>query len=338
MGIEPTSSAWKAEALPLCYTRLQAAFILPAYTIAQVKDFCKMNDEKNSFFPLLDCLLSQHDHKGFPAGLLRLDYKSGVDQQADWALLLPPGEGVRTWVVVIHGHGSKGNQLYVRPDLQQHWLPEYLRRGFGILTPTLRGNAWMSPAAVEDMDALLSFVRQKFAAEKFLFSSGSMGGTSNLIYGSLRPHNVAGIVARGAVCDLAAYHAFCRLQPSSLNSAALDQAELAKTQHVRTDIADSLELHYGGTPAEKATLYQAHSPLFHSENLQQIPIYLSHGGADVLMPVSQSRRLAAALADHPRFTYIEIPHGSHDSPLTFGLTNNSTNEAWQNFSALDWIL
>jgi pimeloyl-ACP methyl ester carboxylesterase len=333
MGIEPTSSAWKAEALPLCYTRIKAAFILLAYTIAQVRVFCKMNSEKNSFSPLLDCRLSQHDYKGFPAGLLRLDYCSGVDQQSDWALLLPPKPGVQTWVVVIHGHGSRGNQLYVRPDLQQHWLPEYLRRGFGILTPTLRGNAWMSPAAVEDMDALLSFVRQKFAAEKFLFSSGSMGGTSNLIYGSLRPHNVAGIIARGAVCDLAAYHAFCRSQPA----AAFDQAELAGTQAIRDDIADSLELHYGGTPAEKASLYQAHSPLFHSEKLQQIPIYLAHGCVDELMPISQSRRLAGALADHPRFIYIEIPYGNHDSPLTFGLTNNSTDEIRQNFSALDWI-
>lgn len=296
-----------------------------------------MNCKKNTMHSLLDTRLSKHDCKGFPEGLLRLDYRSGLDQQSDWAMLLPPKAEIHTWIVVIHGHGSKGNQLYVRPDLQQYWLPEYLQRGFGILTPTLRGNAWMCPAAVQDMDALLDFVRQNFAAEKFLFSSGSMGGTSNLIYASLRPQNVAGIIARGAVCDLTKYHAFCRLQPGSPEAAIYDQAELARTLAIRQDIADSLELHYEGTPAEKPELYQAHSPLFHTENLQDIPIFLSHGTADALMPVSQSRRLAGALAKHSRFTYIEIPGGNHDSPLTFGLTDPSALAVLKNFTALDWI-
>jgi len=297
-----------------------------------------MTCEKNTIHPLTDTRLSKHDCKGFPEGLLRLDYRSGLDQQPDWAmLLLPRTEEVRTWVVVIHGHGSKGNQLYVRPDIQQYWLPEYLRRGFGILTPTLRGNAWMGPAAVQDMDALLDFVRQKFSAEKFLFCSGSMGATSNLIYASLRPQNVAGITARGAICDLASYHAFCRLQPGDAEADAYDREELARTLAIRQEIADSLELHYGGTPAEKPALYQAHSPLFHTENLQGIPIFLAHGTADALMPISQSRRLAGALADHPRFAYIEIPGGNHDSPLTFGLTDPSATTVQKNFIALDWI-
>ena len=141
----------------------------------------------------------------------------------------------------------------------------------------------------------------------------SDGGTSNLIYAGLRPQNVAGIIARGAVCDLPAYHAFCRLQPGTAEAAPYDQAELARTQAIRQEIADSLELHYGGTPAEKPALYHAHSPLFHTENLQNIPIFLAHGTADALMPVSQSRRLAGALACHSRFTYIEIPGGNHDS-------------------------
>ncbi len=297
-----------------------------------------MNSEKNTVCPLLNASLSKHEFKGFPEGLLRLDYCSGIDKQPDWAMLLPPKQGIRTWAVVIHGHGSKGNQLYVRPDLQQYWLPEYIQRGLGILTPTLRENAWMSPAAVQDMDALLQFVRHKFDAEKFVFSSGSMGGTSNLIYACQRPQNVAGIIARGAVCDLPAYHAFCRLLPGTPEAAAFDQSELARTQAIRQEIADSLELHYGGTPAEKPDIYDAHSPLFHTKCLQQIPIYLSHGTADALMPVSQSRRLAGALANHPHFTYIEIPGGNHDSPLTVGLTNLTTTAFMKNFTALDWIL
>ena len=296
-----------------------------------------MNTEKTLTFLPVEPVLSKHEFKGFPEGLLRLDYRSPVDGLPDWAMLLEPRQETHTWIVVIHGHGSKGNQLYVRPDLQQYWLPEFLQRGYGILTPTLRGNAWMSPAAVQDLDALLLFVQQKFSAERFIFASGSMGGTSNLIYASLRPKNVAGIIARGAVCDLSTYHAFCRLQPDTPEAALFDQEEMKRTQQIRQEIADSLELHYGGTPSEKPELYRAHSPLFHTEKLFNIPLYLVHGTADALMPVSQSRRLAGALAEHPRFTYIEIPGGNHDSPLTFGLTDYSATAVLKNFTALDWI-
>jgi len=296
-----------------------------------------LNTEKTSPFLPLNCHLSKHDYKGFPEGLLKLDYQSPVDGQEDWAMLLPAGAGIHTWAVVIHGHGSKGNQLYVRPDLQQYWLPEYLQRGIGILTPTLRGNAWMSPTAVQDMDALLAYVRQQFGAKQFIFSSGSMGGTSNLIYASLRPQNVAGIIARGAVCDLAAYHAFCRLQADDQKAVQYDRATLLRTMDIRQEIADSLELHYGGTPAEKAELYRKHSPLFHAEKMLEIPIFLTHGTADELMPVSQSRQFAGALAKHPHFAYIEIPGGNHDSPLTFGLTDNTSSTIMSAFSSLAWI-
>ncbi len=296
-----------------------------------------MSTEKNAILPLQDLCLSKHDCQGFPEGLLKLDYCSAADGLADWAMLLEPREGIHTWVVVIHGHGSKGNQLYVRPDLQQYWLPEYLQRGFGILTPTLRGNAWMGPAAVQDMDSLLCYVRQQFGAQRFLFSSGSMGGTSNLIYGSLRPQNVAGIIARGAVCDLPAYHAFCRLQPNTPEARGFNQDELDRTRAIRGEIADSLELNYGGTPSENPELYRAHSPLFHTESLHNTPLFLVHGTDDALMPVSQSRRLAGALANHSRFTYCEIPGGNHDSPLTFGLTNYTANAVMKNFVALDWL-
>lgn len=237
----------------------------------------------------------------YPAGLLQLDYRSPVDSLADWALLLPPGEEVTTWLVCIHGHGSRGNQLYVRDDIRKSWLPGFLRRGFGLLTPTLRGNAWMSPAAVADMDALIDYLRREWSAQRFLFASGSMGGTSNLIYASLRPANVQAVAAMGAIADLAAYHAFCRQGASQLP--------------ILGEIADSLEEHYGGTPAAQAALYRAHSPLHHSDALLGMPLFLAHGTADVLMPVAQSRRLAGALAAHGRFWYHEIAGGGHDAPL-----------------------
>ncbi len=255
---------------------------------------------------------------GFPAGLLRLEYRSPADGLEDWSLVLPPANGGSTWIVCIHGHGSRGNQLYMRRDLKQYWLPAYLARGYGILTPTLRGNAWMSPQAVIDMDALLDWLRSHYGAKRFLFCSGSMGATSNLIYASLRPQNVDGIIARGAATDLPAYHAFCRVNQSS--------------HPILQDIADSLEQSYGGTPQQRLDLYMAHSPITHAMELKDIPIFMAHGSWDKTIPVSQGRKLAGLLTESSRFAYMEIPGGDHDAPLTFAL-----KDLIPTVNALQWI-
>ena len=255
---------------------------------------------------------------GFPEGLLRLDYRSPADGLEDWALVLPPANGGGTWVICIHGHGSRGNQLYMRHDIKQYWLPAYLARGYGILTPTLRGNAWMGPQAVVDMDALLDWLRRHYGANRFLFCSGSMGATSNLIYASLRPQNVDGVIARGAATDLPAYHAFCRANQSS--------------HPILQDIADSLEHAYGGTPQQRPELYMAHSPITHAATLSGIPLFIAHGSRDETIPVSQGRRLAGLLAEAPRFAYMEIPGGDHDAPLTFALKDPISA-----VNALQWI-
>jgi pimeloyl-ACP methyl ester carboxylesterase len=236
-----------------------------------------------------------------PPGLTRLDYVSELDDRKDWALLLPPREG-GTWIVCIHGHGSHGDQLYTRRDVRETWLPRWLARGCGVLTPNLRDNAWMSPAAVEDLRALLAHLRAEHAARRFLFFSGSMGGTSNLIYAALHPEDVAGVVALGAVSDLASYHAWCHAQKSPPAPAVVGQ------------IADAVERAYGGAPANRPAPYARHSVLAHADRLA-MPLFLAHGAADLLMPVAQSRDLAARLVGRPTFHYTELPGANHDAPL-----------------------
>ena len=144
-------------------------------------------------------------------GALRLDYLRSGDAAQDYAVLVPPADtATQTWVVVIHGHGSHGDQLFVREDIRTHWLPDFLRHGFGILSPNLRDNAWLSPLAVADLDALLDYCRAEYGARQFIFYGGSMGGTSALCYAALRPANVAALAVLGGVCDLPDYVGFCR--------------------------------------------------------------------------------------------------------------------------------
>ena len=264
---------------------------------------------------------------GYPPEMYRLEYESPVDGVKDAALIRPPTNGKRDWMVVIHGHGSHETQLCMRQDVRRVQLTAYLELGIGIITPNLRNNAWMGPAAVLDMDALLDFLRSRYGAERFYFESGSMGATSNIIYACLRPRNVSGVVARGAITDLAAYIPFCR-------EGQVVTPEDDWRRQTFKEIADCIEEAYGGTPEERPEIYRAHSPLFHPEALADIPIYLAHGTQDELMPVAQSRRFAAAMADNPNFTYVEVPGGGHDAPLSIPCLEDSG----QIRAPLKWIL
>ena len=242
-----------------------------------------------------------------PEDVLRLDYLSSYDGGGDWALVRPAGNR-EIWVVVVHGHGSHGDQLYTREDVRRARLPPYERRQLSILTPNLRGNAWMSPAAAHDLHALIELVRTEWRASRFIFFSGSMGGTSNLIYAALHPADVAAAVALGAVSDMAAYHQWCR----------------ERSEGVVREIADAIETSYRGTPAELPSVYHEHSPIHHTERLG-MPIFLSHGECDSTMPAAQSRRFAERMASSASFRYDEISGGGHDAPL------------W-NTEALDWVM
>jgi pimeloyl-ACP methyl ester carboxylesterase len=232
--------------------------------------------------------------------LVRLDTVSSVDGSEDWALALPPLADIDTWICCIHGHGSSGDQLYTRRDLRERMLPQFLSRGYGILTPNLRGNAWMCPRAAQDLHDLFGVVRRAFGAGRFILASGSMGGSSNLIYACLYPADVAGVIARGAATDLASYHGWCR--------------ENQDSRRICGEIADAIESHYGATPETNPELYRRHSAVCNAECLT-MPVFLSHGTDDRTIPVWQARQLVGRLAHSPTLCYTEIPGGNHDSPL-----------------------
>jgi pimeloyl-ACP methyl ester carboxylesterase len=230
-------------------------------------------------------------------GVTRLDYTSRVDGLKDWALAWPPVTG-RTWAVVLHGHGSHGDQLYTRADIREHWLQPLRAAGLGILTANLRDNAWMCPSAADDLHDLVGWVRQRYGADRFVFVSGSMGGFGNLAYAMLHPEDCAAVAALGASTDLAAYYTWCK----------------GHTAGIQPQVGDAIATAYGGTPDQVPELYRRHSPLFHPERFT-MPLFLAHGEKDPLMPVAQAREFAAKLKGQPDFIYEEVPGGGHDSPL-----------------------
>jgi len=233
---------------------------------------------------------------GLGPDIIRVDYVSAHASFSDWALLAPPAKS-RTWVVFLHGHGSRGDQIFTKPDLREKWLRPIRGSGLGVAACNLRGNAWMAPEAAEDLHALLRWLRAAHQAGRFLFFSGSMGGTSNLIYATLHPEDCALVAAMGAATDLAAYYHWGRQHKPG----------------IQRQIASAIAQSYGGTPTEKPDVYRKHSPLFSADKLT-MPLYLSHGEKDALMPVEQMRALAGRLAKKGNATYVEIKDGNHDSP------------------------
>ncbi|MCE9590765.1 MAG: alpha/beta fold hydrolase [Planctomycetes bacterium] len=242
-------------------------------------------------------------------GIERLSYTSDTDGATDWTLARPGkrgSPGASTWVVQIHGHGSSGDQLFTRPDIRQHWLPRYLEKDFGVLSPNLRGNAWMSPAAASDLQSLLTLVRERYDVKKFLLISGSMGGTSNVIFSSLFPELIAGTIAMCPATDLVTYRRWCEGFPA---------------HGTIQDIRRAIETGYGNEESKMA----AHSAVRHAARLT-MPVFIAHGNADAIIPVSESRTLAAAMPVGSNFYYMEMENGDHDAPL------------WQIETALAWLL
>ncbi|MCM8769758.1 MAG: alpha/beta fold hydrolase [Candidatus Omnitrophica bacterium] len=243
---------------------------------------------------LLTCLPVKRER--WPEGVWQLEYRSEVDGKTDWTLVQPRGSD---WLVKLHGHGSSGDQIYTREDLRKNWLPRFLEVGYSLCCPNLRGNAWMSPAAVADLKSLLDYLRSEFKARRFFFYSGSMGGSGNLIYAVVHPEDVSALVALCPATDLESYYRWCRQQ---------------KNPPVLEEIATAIEVSYGGPPETNREVYRQHS-VWRNANRLTMPVFLVHGNADAIIPVAQSRLLAEKLKGKPDFFYLEIPNGHHDSPL-----------------------
>ena len=230
-----------------------------------------------------------------PYDLRLLEYSSPGDSRNDWALLLPPRQNTEC-VIVLHGHGATGDQLYRRQDLRNAWVHLLGRDGRAVLSPHLRGNAWMNPEAEQDLISLIGYMKEEDELERFILASCSMGGTGSLIFAMLHPDTIRGVIALCPATDLARYCGWCR----------------SMTKDILHRIADAIETSYGGTPDARPRHYEAHSACAHYDRLD-MPVFIGHGTADTLIPVSESRSLIAQMKGMSNVRYEEVPGGNHGS-------------------------
>ena len=98
----------------------------------------------------------------------------------DWYLVREGGAG-RPCFVILHGHGSGGDQLLKRADIRDGWTMFLVRHGFSVISPNMGGNSWMSPAAAADLAAILRREKEVLRWDRLFVAGGSMGGTAALI-------------------------------------------------------------------------------------------------------------------------------------------------------------
>lgn len=232
----------------------------------------------------------------YPVGTSRITYRSAVDGAEDWALFLP-GNPRKNTIVYLHGSFSYADQIFTRKDVREFWLTRIQAGRHPLLSVNLRGTAYMSPAATADLTDLLRYCRSELGCQRFVLLGGSGGASSAMAYAVLHPENIHGVIAMG-MCDLLTRLDFARKS---------DNPVLQK-------LTATVFAAYGGTPEEKPDLYQARSVLAHTDRLT-MPVILTMGAHDQLIPVAETRKIAAAMKGKRNFIYHEIPQGDHDAAL-----------------------
>jgi len=232
----------------------------------------------------------------FPPDTVRITYRSGVDGAQDWALFRQ-GDPTRNTIVYLHGSFSTADQIFTRRDVRQFWLSRILAGRHPLLSVNMRGTSYMSPAATADLTALLAHCRQAFGCRRFVLLGGSGGASSAMAYAVVHPEGVHGVIALG-MCDIIERLDYARRSPHP----------------VLQKLATTVFAAYGGTLEEKAELYRARSVLAHAQRLT-MPVVLTIGERDPLIPVAGARRIAAAMRHNPHFVYHEVPGGNHDAAL-----------------------
>jgi len=231
----------------------------------------------------------------FEEQFTRKNFISRSDGCSDWYLVRKGKAGAQC-IIMLHGHGSNGDQLIKRQDKIQYQTKFLVEADYNVISPNLRGNSWMSPVAEEDLCMILEQERPMLKWSRLFFIAGSMGGTGALIFAMHHPELLDGVGALGAATDLESYTTWLAKQNLPI-----------LRDDIRTAILQAFPL--------KEAL-QENSVIYHAGRLT-MPVFFYHGGADQIIPASQARSFAEVMKNHPSFIYHEIPGGNHDSPIPF---------------------
>lgn len=198
----------------------------------------------------------------------------GTEQR--YVLMLPagfePGQP-HDLLIALHGHGSDRWQ-FVRDPRAECRVARDVAAAHNMIyvSPDYRAKtSWMGPKAEADVVQIIGDLKRQHRVGRVFVCGGSMGGTSSLTFAVLHPDLVAGVAAMNGTANHVEYANF----------------------------QDAIAASFGGSKTAVPEEYRKRSAELNSERLT-MPVGLTVGGQDKLVPPQSVVRLAGALKEAGR--------------------------------------
>lgn len=173
-------------------------------------------------------------------------------------------------LITLHGHGSDRWQF----ASSTAWNECIAVRDFAaarnmiLVSPDYRATtSWMGPLAEKDVVQIIEYHKRNYLINKVYICGGSMGGTSALTFTVLHPTMVDGVIA---INPLANHLEFENFQ-------------------------DAISASFGGSKQQVPNEYKKRSAEYWPEKFN-VPVGISTGGQDTIVPPDSAIRLAGVLA------------------------------------------
>jgi dipeptidyl aminopeptidase/acylaminoacyl peptidase len=190
-------------------------------------------------------------------------------------------------LIILHGHGSDGSQGVVNPPPEFRAAADVAAaRGMLLVSPDYRAKtSWMGPKAEADVVQIIEELKARYKIRKTIISGGSMGGTSSLTFAAMHPDLIDGVVSMNGTANHFEYENF----------------------------QDAISESYGGAKRQIPEEYKKRSAEYWPERLT-MPIAITAGGADTLVPPQSVLRLAGVLQKlQPNVKLIFREAGGHST-------------------------
>ena len=204
-------------------------------------------------------------------------FTSKLDQtQQRYVIVLPEefdARAAHALMIALHGHGSDRWQFVKEGrDECRAARDAATAEKMIFVSPDYRARtSWMGPAAEADLRQVLDELRVKYRIGRVLLTGGSMGGTGALTFAALHPQDIDGVVSMNGTANLVEYDQF----------------------------QEAIAASFGGSKQQRPDEYRQRSAELNSARLS-MPIALTTGGQDRLVPADSVLRLAERLATRDR--------------------------------------
>lgn len=190
-------------------------------------------------------------------------------------------------LIALHGHGSDRWQFVKDArDECRAARDTAAKHGMLYISPDYRAKtSWMGPAAEADLVQIIRELKRQYRVSRVVISGGSMGGTSALAFAALHPELIDGVVSLNGTANFVEYDQF----------------------------QEAIAASFGGSKQAVPDEYRKRSAELHADRLT-MPIAMTTGGRDTLVPPASCLRLAAALRKQNRqVSLIHRPEGGHST-------------------------